>query len=232
VRPREVVLTPLDVGLLDLLGREATLVEACRRLGISRDRGVYRLHRLERATGHPLVLTRKGGQGHGGTRLTSRGRSLLERGAGALLAPPARARRSARRTELAGTYARTPTPTVHVPGGPDLAVAFAAGPGDAVRVAVDPEAILVARHRFPTSARNVLPAVVRSIHRTGPGTGGGQRLLRADVGRNAWVVAVTEGAIRSLSLAPGRRVLLYVKATAIRRLVGGRAAPTRGSLPS
>ncbi|HEY6239073.1 MAG TPA: TOBE domain-containing protein [Thermoplasmata archaeon] len=214
---REVLLTPLDAELLSHLGRSTTLVRACRSLGITHDRGIYRLRRMARAVGAPIVRTSKGGRSHGATRLTPAGRSLLALGPGVAL--PHRRRADADVGFLwEGDWTPGPVPTVRVPGGPRLSVAFAAEPGERVRVAVDPSSVLLATGRFATSARNVLPGVVRSVRSRGPGAGGAQRSVTVAVGGRSVPVAVTSGAVRSLGLVPGRRVFLYVKATALRRV--------------
>ncbi|MGB6501811.1 MAG: TOBE domain-containing protein, partial [Thermoplasmata archaeon] len=75
---------------------------------------------------------------------------------------------------------------------------------------------------------NVVPATVESV---GPGTGPFGRRLRVRAGRTRLTVALTREPIRTLGLTPGRRVYLYVKATALRR-VGRTPSPSRGSLPS
>lgn len=118
---------------------------------------------------------------------------------------------------LDGVYRTGAPPTVMVPGGLQLAVAFAARTGERVRLVLEAESVLVARTRVATSARNVLTGTVERIFRTGPGTGGAQRLMTVRIGPIVLPVALTTSAIRSLRLAPRRRVYLYVKATALHR---------------
>lgn len=226
---RPVLLTPTDVSLLSLLGRSSTLVEACRRLGISRDVGTYRLRRLKRLAGGPVVTTRRGGAGHGATRLTPRGARLLGRGR-SRLAVDARpfapgGPRSA--TRLRGQWHASPQPHVAAEG-LTLYVGFRAEEGEPVEVELDPESVIVATARFPSSARNVLAGVVRSVHRRGPGTGPVSVRARITVGRRPFDVALTERSVRELGIARGRPVFLYVKATALRRRPAA-ARPTRGS---
>jgi len=231
VTRRAILLTPVDVALLGQLGRTASLVEACRQLGITRDRGAYRLRRLERLARGPVVATRKGGAGHGATRLTIRGATLLRRG-GALVAIDPRASRRApteRPTVLEGDWHARPEPNVVVDG-LRLFVGFHAEESERVRLELDPDSVVVAIERFRTSARNVLAGVVREVRRRGPGTGPVSDRLRVDVGGPVVDVALTERSVGELHLSKGRRVFLYVKATALRRSPGGRSPPTtRGS---
>jgi molybdopterin-binding protein len=226
---REVLLTPLDRDLLGSLARATSLVDACQRLGISRDRGVYRLRRLSRALQRPVAVTRKGGAHHGTTHLTDAGLAILRQEPGTALGSAGRVTRSAPESILSGVYRSGPSPRVEVPGGPDLAVAFEAEPGEPVSVRLDPESVLVATRRFPSSARNVLRGVVRSVDRSPRSSGGGRVLLGVRVGTAEIAVAITEAAIDALGLRPGRGVFLYVKATALHRRVPARS--TRGSLP-
>ena len=217
---REVVLAPIDTALLGQLERETTLAAACERLGISIDRGAYRLRRLARALRSPVVRTGRGGAGHGRTRLTEMGREIRERGSGAVLTPSDRRRSARGPSELVGTYRVGSPPTVRLRGGPTLAVSFVAEPDERVSVSIDPASILLATGRFPTSARNVLAGVVRAVRSAGPETGYAQRRVEVAVGRRAFSVAVTPAAVESLGLRPRRAVYLYVKATAVRRLAG------------
>ena len=226
---RSVLLTTLDAELLGLLSREANLVQACRALGIGRDQGVYRLRRLSRALGTPVVRSLRGGASHGTSRLTAAGAALLRSDAGSDVVPGAPRAGATSGHILEGTYRIGSPPSVAVPHGPTLAVAFAASAGERVRLAVDPESVLIATRRFETSARNVLPGVVRSVRCHGAGTGGAQRIVVVEARGQQIPAAVTEAAIRSLALAPGRRVYLYLKATALRRVAPARRAPTRGS---
>ncbi|MCI4340292.1 MAG: TOBE domain-containing protein [Thermoplasmata archaeon] len=227
--PREVVLTPLDRALLGSLTRASSLVEACERVGISRDRGVYRLRRLGRALRRPVTVTRKGGPEHGTTRLNDLGLALLAQEPGSSVEAARAGRTRSMGSVLTGVYRAGPPPTVTVRGGPRLAVAFDASPGERVSVRLDPESVLLATRRFDTSARNVLPGVVRTIDRSPAHSGGGRVLLGVQVGSHDMAVALTESAVAALRLRPGRAVFLYVKATALRRRAT--SVPTRGSLP-
>lgn len=222
---REVVLTPMDVALLDHLARDPSLSNACRSLDLSPDRGRYRLQRLNRALGSAVTDSTRGGAGGGQSALTAAGRALLDAGAGAVVGP-SRISRHQVGVEGSGTWSPGPVPSVRLDAGPTLAVVFRAVPGERVRVGVDPASIVVATRRFATSARNVLKGTVRSIRSVGPGTGGAQRALEVDVDGWRFSVPVTPEAIRALRLARGTRVYLYLKATAVRRL--SRPA-TRGS---
>ncbi len=221
---RPVVVGPSDSALLAAIRASHSVVAASARVGIPRDRAVYRLARLARAFGGPVVAGRRGGAGRGGSALTPLGERIvggafdgLEVGAGR---PPVRPPEGNR---LAGRYATGPPPTVDVGGGLRLRVAFGAADGERVALRLDPEAVVVARVRFPASARNVLPGRVERVRR---GPDGASVLVRT--GPLRLRIAVTEEPIRELGLAPGARVWLYVKATALRR-VGGPAPPTRGS---
>ena len=136
------------------------------------------------------------------------------------VAPPSRSNR------FSGTYRARPAPTVHLGRGARVRVAFAAEDGESVTVLLDPESILLAPARFPSSARNVLPATVVGVERT---TGGLASTLLVRAGSLTLRVAVTEEPLRQLRLVPGRRVWLYVKATALRRVGRPSGRPIRGS---
>jgi molybdate transport repressor ModE-like protein/molybdopterin-binding protein len=208
--------TDTDVALLRSIGRERSVVAASRALGISRDRAVYRLGRLARAFGGPVVEGARGGRGHGATALTALGDRVLRGGfdtvelidARPLVEPP-------RPNLLAGVYRAGPPPEVVVGPRLRLRVAFAADDGATVRLLLDPDAIVVARRRFASSARNLVPGTVVSIQRAQEGF---DRTLRVRVGRSTLRVTVTEEPIHQLRLRPGSRVVLYVKATALRRV--------------
>jgi len=224
VRPRTV--TDTDVALLRSLERERSVVAASREVGISRDRATYRLGRLERAFGGPVVQSVRGGRGHGGTRLTPLGDRIVREGFDSIELLDAQPVAPLSRPNLVrGVYRRRPEPAVELEGGFALRVAFDAEDGETVGVLLDPEAVLVARARFPSSARNVLVGTVDSV-RTGPPPIGRTVVVR--VGTTRLRASVTAEPVRQLHLRPGARVWLYVKATALRR-VGGPVAPTRGS---
>ncbi|EQD41697.1 TOBE domain family, partial [mine drainage metagenome] len=124
---------------------------------------------------------------------------------------------------LTGTYRGGTPPVVELSEGGRLVVAFRARPGATVRLRIAPDALLVAPGRFPSSARNVLPAQVGDLRSRGSG--------RVEVTFLALGVRLrallTESAVRSLSLRPGVASYLYLKATAVRldRVSG----PTRPS---
>jgi molybdate transport repressor ModE-like protein/molybdopterin-binding protein len=224
-RPR--LVTDTDVALLRTLAREPSVVAASRQVGISRDRANYRLARLEKAFGGPVVESVRGGRGHGTTRLTPLGDRIVRQGFDSVelldarpVAPPSRS------NLLRGVYHLAPVPEVVLGKGVRLRVAFPAEEGEPVSVLLDPESILVARRKFPSSARNVLPGTVEEV-RPGRASLGWTLLVRAGPARLR--VAVTEEPVRQLGLAPGARVWLYVKATAVRRVGRPSSAPTRGS---
>ncbi|HEV2167237.1 MAG TPA: TOBE domain-containing protein [Thermoplasmata archaeon] len=220
-------MTDTDVALLRALARDRSVVAASRSVGISRDRGTYRIARLNRAFGGPVVESDRGGRSHGESRLTELGDRIVRQGFdsvelldGRPVSPPTTSNR------FSGTYLRRPGPAVDVGGGVRLRVAFPAEEGERVSLLLDPEAILLAAHRFPSSARNVLPATVERVERS---AGGLAATLHLRTGPLRWRVAVTEEPLRQLRLSPGRRVWVYVKATALRRVGRPSARPTRGS---
>ena len=202
---QEAFLTPTDRRLLRALAREPNLVHAARRLGIGRDRAVYRLRRLRRLYGRPIATGHPGGAGRAGaTVLTALGRRLAH---GSAAAPrPSQS--------WVGVYSAGSRPTVTVGAGAALVVAFRAADRAKVRVAVEPETILVAGRRFDSSARNVLSVVVARITRRP----GGGRLLHARWGGRTIRAAITDESVARLRIAPGRRVLLYLKAVSVRRI--------------
>ncbi len=216
--PRERWVTPLDIALLESLQRSPTLVAACRAIGIGRDRGIYRIRRLQRYTGSAVVRGERGGERPGRTTLTPWGRALLRAGVGsAARAGRRRAATASIPNRISGVWEERPAPCVRTPDGFRLLVSFRARPGARVSVAVDPESILVALRRFPSSARNVLPATIRSVE-SDPG---GTAIVVARVGPRRYQAAVTSASVDRLALRPGRSVYLYLKATAVRRVTGG-----------
>jgi molybdopterin-binding protein len=104
-------------------------------------------------------------------------------------------------------------------------VDFVADPGETVGVVVDPEAIVVAPDRFPSSARNVWPGRVRSVDATDPQGGRLRRIVRIHALGRDMPVALTPASVKALRLVPGRRVYLYAKATALRRVHVTRGSP-------
>lgn len=225
------VVTDTDVALLRSLARERSVVAASRSVGLSRDRATYRLAALGRAFGGPVVASVRGGRSHGGSRLTALGRRIVREGFGSVeLLGTGPVSAPSRSNLLRGVYRRRPAPAVELPGALRLRVAFGAEEGEPVAVLLDPEAILLARGRFASSARNVLRATVEAV-RHGRGPPGAT--LRVRVGRLRLRASVTEESVRLLRLVRGAPVFLYVKATALRRVgaAPGRP-PTRGSRPS
>jgi molybdopterin-binding protein/molybdate transport repressor ModE-like protein len=214
VTDRRRSVSSLDVALLQQIGARASVVAAARALAISRDRANYRLTSLARTFGGSVVSAARGGAHHGATRLTPLG-DRIARGGFAVLDSLGATRAPAPVNVLRGTYHAGPPPEVRVDGALSLRVAFVADDGETVRLVLDPEAIVVARERFASSARNVLAATVESV-RAGPGPFGRSLWVRA--GHTRLRIAVTPEPIRALGLARGRRVYLYVKATALRRI--------------
>ncbi|MFZ3356252.1 MAG: TOBE domain-containing protein [Thermoplasmata archaeon] len=225
-RPSSV--TSIDVALLRALARERSVVAASRRVGISRDRATYRLARLRRAFGRPVVTGMRGGRGHGGTRLTPLGDRIVRGGFDSIELLNSRpVTPLSQPNRLDGIYHRSTAPEVWVDPRLHLRVAFDAEEREPVSVLLDPEAILVARRRFPSSARNVLAGRVEAVRGDADPLG---RTLLVRVGAARLRVAVTEEPIRQLHLRRGARVWLFVKATALRR-VGRSRRVTRESLP-
>jgi molybdate transport system regulatory protein len=227
VSARPQLVTDADIALLRSLAREATVVAASRSVGISRDRAIYRLARLERAFGGPVVESVRGGRGHGGSVLTPLGDRIVREGFDSVellrsrpMAPLSRPNR------VEGLYRSSSAPEVVLDGGLRLRVAFRAEDGARVAVLLDPEAILVARRKFPSSARNVLSGVIDRVE-GGLGVGGPTLIVRS--GDVSFRVAITDEPVRQMHLRPGARVWLYVKATAIRRVGPAGRRPTRGS---
>ncbi|MEM0129784.1 MAG: TOBE domain-containing protein [Thermoplasmata archaeon] len=199
-------LTPTDRRLLEALPSAGSVAGAARRIGIPRDRAVYRLARLARLYGGPVARSRRGAGAGPATRLTALGLRLRAASA---------AERPDRIVGWRGTYRGGSPPRVALRGGGHLAVAFRAREGEAVTVGIPPEAVLLAPGRFPSSARNVLPAVVERI---APGRAPDCRNAMVRWGRRRLWVALTAEAARALRLGRGRRIVLYVKAVAVRRL--------------
>ncbi|MGI0071657.1 MAG: TOBE domain-containing protein [Thermoplasmata archaeon] len=224
--PRTNLVTDTDVALLRTLARERSLVAASRRVGISRDRAVYRIARLARAFGGPVVQGARGGATHGGSLLTALGDRIVRGGFDSLelldahpLAP------STPPNLLHGVYRRTPHPEVRVGRSLRLRVAFAAEDGERVAMLLDPESVVVARRTFPSSARNALRGAVTAVRR-GPGS---EVALVVRCSGTVLRVAITEEPVQQLGLRRGATVVLYVKATALRRVGPAGSAPTRGS---
>ena len=208
--------TSTDLALLRSLAQERSLAGASRRLGISRDRAVYRVERLERAFGGAVVHAVRGGSGHGGSTLTPLGDRIVRGGFDSVELLDAHPLTPLSKPNLLhGVYHRAPRPEVWVGRALRLRVAFDARDGEPVSLLLDPESVVVARRRFPSSARNILRGTVEAVrHDTGA------------LGRTLWVrcagarlgVAITEEPVRQLDLRPGVSVWLYVKATALRRV--------------
>jgi molybdopterin-binding protein len=206
--------TALDLRLLAELESDPNLVRACARLGISRDRGIYRLQRLSAGGTGPLVRTMRGGRGAGSTTVTAAGRELLARARGPVLRVGAARAEPPAATILQGVWRGGRAPGLRLANGQILHAAFDAPPGATVDVAIDPEVVLVARRTFPTSARNVLAGTVITIRGEGPAA----RLLEVDVNGVQLRAGVTAESVRRLGLRPGARVVLYLKAVAVRPL--------------
>ena len=215
---RPVLVSALDLELLRAIEREGSVAAACRRLRIPRDRGVYRIARLGRRFPGGAVTSVRGGRGQGSSRLTPAARKLLGAGPEALGGTPGDPP-----TVLVGRYHRLPDPHVVV-GGVPVHVEFIADEGERVGVAVEPDSIVLAPARFPSSARNVWGGTVRGVRPAARGGGPFRRLVRVGALGTVLEVALTPASVASLGLRPGRPVYLYVKATALRR-----APPTRGS---
>ena len=218
------VVTSTDIALLRSLAQERSLVAASRRVGISRDRAVYRIERLERAFGGPVVVGVRGGAGHGGSTLTALGDRVVRGGFDSLefidahplapFPPP---------NLLRGVYRASPHPEVRV--GPSLRfrVAFPAEEGERVTMLLDPEAVLVARRRFASSARNVFAGTVESVRPDAANLG---VTLTVRCSGTRLRVAMTDEPVRQLGLHPGAPVWLFVKARALRQVREGTRPPS------
>ncbi len=214
MRPR--VVTDTDIALLRSLSRLPSVVAASRSVGISRDRAVYRLAQLERAFGGAVVASVRGGKTHGGSRLTPLGDRIVRRGFDSVEFIDSRpASRPPPSNRIRGIYHAAPAPQIALGGTVRLRVSFRAEEGEPVTVMLDPESVLVARARFPSSARNVVPARIQNVVR-GRSPSGSTLLVVA--GSTRLRVTVTGESVRELRLAPGAPVWLYVKATALRRV--------------
>lgn len=214
---RAPTVTDGDIALLRALGRRGSVVAASLEVGMTRDRATYRIARLARAFGGPVVTAQRGGRSHGTSQLTPLGARIVRQGFDAVELRDARAALDPTSAPnwMNGRYRRRPVPSLDVGGGLRLRVAFAGAEGERVRAAIDPEAVLVARERFASSARNVLAATVERVRR-GSASAADRLVVRA--GNLQLRVAVTDDAVDQLRLARGVRVWLYVKATAVRRL--------------
>lgn len=224
------VVTVTDVALLRALARERSVVAASRTLGMSRDRAVYRLRRLERAFGGPVVDSERGGATHGGTRLTELGDRIIRQGFDSIellesqpVQPPSRS------NLLRGIYRKSPSPGVTIDPDLGLSVSFVAEDGEAVAMLLDPESIVVARRPFPSSARNSIPATVERVEEV---EGSPSVTVHVRSGSVRLQIAVTPESVRLLRLRSGARVVLLVKATALRRVGTPGAGLIRGSLRS
>lgn len=210
------LVTSTDVALLRSLAQERSIVGASRRLGISRDRAVYRIERLERAFGGPVVVGSRGGAGHGGSTLTALGDRIVRGGfdsvelLGAHPVTPVAAPNL-----LHGVYRRAPYPEVRVGRSLRLRVAFPAPDGEEVSLLLDPESILVAPRRFPSSARNVLRGTVESVRSEAADL---ERVLVIRCQGVRLRVTITDEPVHQFHLRPGATAWLYVKATALRRV--------------
>ena len=228
--PRSHLVTDGDVALLRALARDGSLVAASRSVGVSRDRAVYRIARLARAFGGSVVRASRGGTGHGRSALTPLGDRIVRGGFDSVELLDARPRVPvASPNLLRGIYRRAPHPEVRIGRSLRLRVVFPGRDGETVGVVLDPEAIVVALRRFPSSARNVLEGTIVTVHRDGAG---GEATLVVRCAGVRLKVAVTEETVRLLRLRPGGRVVLYVKATALRPVAAVGRAPTRGFLRS
>lgn len=214
---RGATVTATDVALLRYLAQEGSIVAACRRAGISRDRATYRLARLETAFGGPAVTSQKGGRDHGRSRLTALGDRIVRQGFDAVELLGARPVGPVSWSNLLrGVYHLGPPPTVTVGSRVAFRVAFRGVDGERVAFLLDPESVLIARRRFVSSARNVLAGSVESVHRGPTGSSGWSVGLR--VGSVRLRAAVTEEPLRELGIRRGARLWLYIKATALRRV--------------
>lgn len=73
----EIALGPGKADLLEAVAASGSLAQAARDLGMSYMRAWSLVRTMNAAFRHPLVSTRRGGQGRGGTALTPTGRRVL-----------------------------------------------------------------------------------------------------------------------------------------------------------
>ncbi|MHB8352431.1 MAG: TOBE domain-containing protein [Thermoplasmata archaeon] len=212
---RENVLTPVDLRLLAGIDRERNVVRACREAKISRDRGVYRIRRLERILAEKVVRTRPGQGRRGTSELTPAGERLLRRGRGAYTLGKSRSNDPLDASVFRGIWSRRGGPHVRLDEGGTFWVGFTASEGESVALAVDPEAVLVARRKIPTSARNAIAGRIREVRQVDAAR---HCLGIAVKGAPTISALVTPHSVHALKLAPGVLVYLYIKATALRRL--------------
>ena len=204
-----------DAALLLAIERTHNVVEAARSVRMSRDRATYRLQRLASAFGRPVAAARRGGRGHGETWLTPLGDAIARGGFEELELVQGRPELPATRPNIfRGTYHAGPPAHVTLEhGGARLRVAFPASDGERVGLLLDPDAILLARGQFRSSARNVLAATVTRVR---PGRGPSGQLVELRTGRTVLRATVTSETLRELGLRRGQRTYVYVKATALR----------------
>jgi len=65
-------------ALLKAIEEEGSIMGACKRLGLSYRKALNYIRKMERRLGFKVVEARRGGRGGGETRLTEKGRALLE----------------------------------------------------------------------------------------------------------------------------------------------------------
>lgn len=215
MKGRAAVVTLGDTVLLRAIERSQSVVAAARSVRMSRDRATYRLARLAAAFGGAVVAARRGGERHGTSRLTPLGASIAHGSVASVEMRRGRAAFPGREENLfVGTYRAGPPPTVTLPGGPRLTVAFEAEDGASVGVRLEPDAVLIAPARFPSSARNVLRGTVSGAERAVAGAAG-TVCLRLRVGQTVVRAVVTAATVAELGLRRGAAAYLFVKATAL-----------------
>jgi molybdopterin-binding protein len=101
---------------------------------------------------------------------------------------------------------------VELPGGVRLFVGFSAPDGARVELTFDPESVLLAPARFPSSARNVFRGRIFRMRALNAET------IRVElaVGRVRFPALVTPHSVEALHLKVGGHAYLYLKATALR----------------
>jgi molybdate transport repressor ModE-like protein/molybdopterin-binding protein len=229
---RPAPVTATDVAILRSVAQQHSVVAAARSLGIPRDRATYRLQRLARAFGGPVVSADRGGRTHGRTVLTSLGHHIVRSGPEAVEVLEGRPVVPWDRPNLLrGIYYRRPSARVDVGAPQSLRVTFEGTEEEPVGIVLEPEAIVLARSEFVSSARNVLRGEVLNL-----GALSGQGPRRATYVRVRWgpwrlKVAITPESIRTLELRRGSPVWLYIKATAIRRIAVRGSGATNPVIP-
>lgn len=208
-----------DATLLWTIDDEGSVNRATETLGRSHARALGRIETLEEAFG-PLVTRTRGGSGGGGSEVTERGRSLLDRFARLDAAVEATA--AAEETVLTGTVTDVTGELADVETeiGSVRGIHGGVRPGSTVQVRIASDALTV---HMPddvdpdrTSARNRIRAAVSAID-----SGETVHTLELDVDPVIVRAVVTTESLERMSIEAGTTVELNWKATATRLIERG-----------